>query len=327
MPKRTIIAVLLSGALCAAALHAQGTLFYLELQAVGAYSTASDRFELFSLMPDDVMQKPSIGFDLVRRFSGKGGDLGVLAVQARLAYDQEGDHPLEPQLYNAYFRLKAKPFNIWAGHSRPALGISSVLDSHALLLPAPPMLGYGFDRDWGVGLERDYAWGGAALSLTAGSGMPLYFKGNYLAAARVFKGVLARDNYSLGLSLSYGKILDTMGYALEDPEPFGWSSVSVDLSHAWRNLENRAEILIGGRDGDETFLLFWRAGLAFLEEGRLKIEAQPALMRAMGEWTYSLGSGLTYLFNADLAGRFMVLYDSERRDARFVAQLYFYKGL
>jgi hypothetical protein len=118
-----------------------------------------------------------------------------------------------------------------------------------------------------------------------------------------------------------------MGYALEDPEPFGWSSVSVDLSHAWRNLENRAEILLGRRDGDETFLLFWRAGLAFLEEGRLKIEAQPALMRAMGEWTCSLGSGLTYLFNADLAGRFMVLYDSERRDARFVAQLYFYKSL
>ncbi len=42
---------------------------------------------------------------------------------------------------------------------------------------------------------------------------------------------------------------------------------------------------------------------------------------------FSLGSGLTYLFNADLAGRFMALYDSERRGARFVLQLYYYKGL
>jgi hypothetical protein len=327
MSKRSTLAVILFGALSAGPLRAQGTLFYLELQAVGAYSTASDRFELFSIMADDVMQKPSLGFDLVQRFSGKGRDIGLLAVQARLAYDQEGDHPLEPQLYNAFFRLKAKPFNIWAGHSRPALGISSVLDSHALLLPAPPMLGFGFDRDWGIGLDRDFAWGGAAISLTAGSGMPLYFKGNYLAAARVFKGVLARDNYSLGLSLSYGRILETMGYTLEDPEPFGWSSVGVDVSHAWRNLENRAEILLGRRDGEETFLFFWRAGLAFLDEGRLKVEAQPAVMRAMGAWKYSLGSGLTYLINADLAGRFMVLYDSERRDARFAVQLYYSKGL
>ncbi|MCK7470484.1 MAG: hypothetical protein MZU95_06595 [Desulfomicrobium escambiense] len=82
---------------------------------------------------------------------GRTRDIGVLAVQARLAYDQEGEHKLEPQLYNAYFRLKTKFAGIWIGHSRPALGLSSVLDGHALLLPAPAMLGYGFDRDWGSG--------------------------------------------------------------------------------------------------------------------------------------------------------------------------------
>jgi hypothetical protein len=324
--KKLIIPILLFGAL-AAGLRAQSSLFFLELQAVGAYSSASRSFELFSLAPDEVMQKPTVGFDFVQRISGKSRDYGVLAVQARLAYDEKGDHRLQPQLYNAFFRLKAGFADIWAGHSRPALGLSYVLDSHALLLPAPAMLGYGFDRDWGVGIERDFSWGGAAVSLTAGSGMPLYFKGNFLAAARVFKGVLARDNYSLGLSLAHGNILETMGYTLVDPEPFSWSSASVDAAYMWRNFEHRAEILLGRRDGAGMFLLFWRSGMALLDEGRLKAEVQPVLMRSAGAWDYSLGSGLTYLLNADLAGRFMVLYDHGRRDARFVIQLYYYKRL
>jgi hypothetical protein len=324
--RRLAAGALLLGAL-AGGLLAQRSLFYLEIQAVGAYASASDRFELFSLMAEDVMQKPGIGFDFVQRLSSRTGDIGVLSVQARLAYDQYGDHKLQPQLYNAYLRLKPRFANIWVGHNRPALGLSSALDSHALLLPAPSMLGYGFDRDWGVGLERDFDWGGAAASLTTGSGMPLYFKGNYLAAARVFKGVPARDNYSVGLSFARGNILETMGYTLVDPEPVGWTSAGVDASYVWRNFENRAEVLVGRRAGAGTFLLFWRSGLSLLEEGRLKVEAQPVLMRQMGSWSYLLASGLTYLFNADLAGRFMVLYDRERRDARFAVQLYYYKRL
>jgi hypothetical protein len=311
----------------AVGLHAQGTLLFFEAQAVGGYSTASSSYELFSLMPADVMQKPSVGFDLVQRFSGKSRDIGVLAVQARLAYAEEGEPKVEPQLYNAYFRWKAGFADLWAGHNRPALGLSSVLDSHALLLPAPAMLGYGFDRDWGLGIGRDFRWGGAAASLTAGSGMPLYLKGNFLAAARVSKGVLARDNYTLGLSLAHGNILETMGYTLIEPEPFSWSAASLDATYLWRNVENRAEVLLGRRDGAGTLLLFWRAGLALLGESRLKLEVQPALMKNAGAWDYSLGSGLTYLLNADLAGRFMALYDHARRDARFVVQLYFYKRI
>jgi hypothetical protein len=250
-----------------------------------------------------------------------------VAVQARLIYDQKGDHKLQPQLYNAYLRLKPRFANFWVGHNRPALGLSSVLDNHALILPDPSMLGYSFDRDWGLGLDKDFSWGGVAASLTTGSGMPLYLKGNYLAAARVFEGVLARDNYSVGLSLARGNILETMGYTLVDPEPFDWTSLSLDVSHVWRNLENRAEMLVGRRDGAGMFLLFWRSGLSLLEEGRLKVEAEPVLTRRAGAWNYSLGSGLTYLFNADLAGRFMVFYDHERRDTRLAVQLYYYKRL
>ena len=118
-----------------------------------------------------------------------------------------------------------------------------------------------------------------------------------------------------------------MGYTLADPDPAAWTAAGLDWSFAWRNLESRAEILVGRRGGAGTFLAFWRPGLSLLEEGRLKIELQPALMRRAGDWDYSLGSGLTYLFNADLAGRFMVLRDSAGPGMRFVVQLYYYKRL
>ena len=313
--------------LAAAPLAAQSTLFYLELQGVAAYSTAAKAVQFYSRSPDDVMQKPSAGFDLVYRVSGKAKDIGVLAVQARLAYDQEGDHRFEFQLYNAYFRYKAGFADLWAGHSRPALGLDYALDSHALLFPGPAMLGYGFDRDWGVGLQRDFSWGGAAASLTTGSGMPLYFKGNYLAALRVSAGVLARDNFSVGASLAYGDILDTMGNHLMDPEPFGFTAVAADATYLWRNVENRFEVLGGRKDGQDILLLFWRAGLNLLEEGRLKLEVQPALMENGGEWTYELGGGVTYQLTADLAARSLIQYDRAQRDARFVLQIYYYKGL
>jgi hypothetical protein len=305
----------------------QSTLFYVELQGVAAYSTAAKAVQLYSRSPDDVMQKPSAGFDFVYRVSGKAKDIGVLAVQARLAYNQEGDHHLEFQLYNAYFRYKAGFADLWAGHSRPALGLDYALDSHALLLASPAMMGYGFDRDWGVGLQRDFSWGNAAATLTTGSGMPLYFKGNYLAALRVSGGVPARDNFSLGASLATGDILDTMGNHLMDPEPLRFSAVAADATYLWRNLENRVEVLGGRKDGQDIILLFWRAGLNLLEEGRLKLEAQPAVMKSGGEWTYELAGGATYQLTADLAARSLIQYDRARRDARFVLQIYYYKGL
>jgi hypothetical protein len=326
MNKRVLVA-LVFGALAAAGLRSQSTLFFFEFQLVGGYSTAGKTFEFFSLTPEEAMQRPSLGFDLVKRVSGKTKDIGVLAVQARLASSGESPLKLEPQLYNAFFRYKAGFADIWVGHNRPALGLSYTLDPHAILLPIPAMLGFGYDRDWGVGLHRDFSWGNAAASLTTGSGMPLYFLGNFLASARVSYGVLTRDNYSFGFSVARGNVLETMGYTLLEEEPASWRSASLDASYNWRNFEARVELLYGRREGEDVALLFYRAGWNFLEEGRLKFEVQPALFREAGRWEYKLGTGLTYLFDADLTGRFMVLYDLGRRDARFVVQLYYYKGL
>jgi len=43
-------------------------------------------------------------------------------------------------------------------------------------------------------MYRDFSWGDASASVTTGTGMPIYFKGNYMTAARVSYGVQSRDN-------------------------------------------------------------------------------------------------------------------------------------
>jgi len=326
MSKKALAWALLAWA-STAGLAAQSRLFYLELQGVAGWSTADRRLIFHSMSADEVMQKSSLGFDYVLKLSGRTRDIGTLAVQARLAFDPDGSPEAEVQLYNAYFRYKAGFADIWAGHSRPALGLSASLDSHALILPTLAMLGYGFDRDWGAGLSRDFSWGNAAFSLTAGSGMPLRLNGNYLFAARVSKGVLVRDNYSAGLSLASGNVLEVMGYHLMSDDPVSFRGVSADFAHLWNNWENRAEVFIGSRAGRSILAIFWRLGLNLLEEGRLKLEGQPVLMKTGPDWETLLSGGVTYQAGADLALRAMVQRDSGPRDTRFVLQVYYYKAL
>lgn len=324
--KKPVLFILAFGAL-AAGLRGQASLFFLEAQAVAAYSSAAGRLQPFSLAADDVMQKPSLGFDYVKKISGRTRDVGTLAIQARAAYDEGRTSRVELQLYNAYFKLKAGFADAWAGHSRPALGLASVLDSHALLLPTLAMMGYGFDRDWGAGLSRDFSWGQAAASVTAGSGMGLRLDGNVLVAARISGGVLDRDNFSLGLSAAAGDVLETMGYKLMEGGPVPFRCLSLDGSHRWRNLETRAEILAGEKNGRDVLALFGRLGVLFLDEGRLRVDFQPVALRAAGEWETRLAAGLSYQATADLALRGLVLRDSGRRDTRVVLQVYFYKPL
>jgi hypothetical protein len=302
-------------------------LFFLEAQGIAGYSTALKKAVFFSMSQLEAMQKPSLGFDYVQRFSGESGDFAVLAVQARLAVNAEGEKTLEPQLYNAYLKIKTRAADIWVGHNRPKFGLASSLDSHAQLLQPLSMNGFGFDRDWGIGLERDYAWGNAGISLTTGSGMPLTFKGNYFLAGRFSRGILNQDNYSVGFSAGYGKVLDVMGYHLMSDEPMEFSMAGLDFTWLRNNLEHRLEFLGGGLNGQGVFALFWRTGLGLLEESRLKLEAQPVIVFARQKTQIQFTVGATYLATADWTLRAMVQVDKDTKDARFVIQAYFYKGI
>ncbi len=327
MSKKVFLLALLTLGAAAAPLFASSYLFFFEAQGIAGYSSAAKKAVFYSMNLMETMQKPSLGFDYVQRFSGEAGDVAILAVQGRLAFNSEGDKTIEPQLYNAFLKFKTRAADIWIGHNRPKFGLSSYFDSHAQLLQPLAMNGFGFDRDWGVGVERDTAWGNAGLSLTTGSGMPLHFNGNFFLAARVSKGVLNRENYNIGFSAGYGKILDVMGYHLMSDEPMESALAGLDATWLWNNVENRIELIGGKKSGQDAYALFWRAGVNLLEEGRLKLEVQPVVFRTMGMTQVQFAVGATYLAHPDWTLRIMYMYDREIKDSRIIFQVYYYKGI
>ncbi len=324
--KGALLAFLALGMTPAFALPSSYLLFF-EAQMVAGVETASKKIFFYSHDSMESMQKPSLGFDLVQRFSGETGDFAILAIQARLAFNMEDGQILEPQLYNAYLKLKTPAGGIWIGHNRPKFGLASSLDSHALLLQPLSMYGFGFDRDWGMGVEQDFAWGNAGLSATAGSGMALRLGDSYLLAARTSFGVLERDNLCFGFSAGYGRTWEVMGSHILSSEPARFALAGLDLTWLWNNWENRAEFIAGDRAGSSAAAFFWRLGLGLLEEGRLKLEAQPVIYKAGRETRAEFAVGITYRANADWTFRMMIQRDRERQDSRLVFQAYYYQGI
>lgn len=325
--RRALLAALIALAAGPGRAEAGNAVFFLELQAIAAYARPAAEIVFYSHDRQAAMQRPSLGFDALLRIPGRGADRGVAALQVRLAYDADRPTKAEIQVYNAFVKLKLGFADVWAGHNRPALGLASVLDSHAELLQPLTMRGVGFDRDWGLGLSRDFAWGSGQLSLTAGSGMSLQLDGNYLAAGRVAWGVLDRDNYAIGVSAAAGRTLDAMGVHIMPSDPAPFRCVSLDASALWRRLESRLEVAAGRSRGEPLFAFFWRGSLRMLDEDRLRLEAQPVYVRSERVRGWELGGGLSYRVNADLTVRSMAVWDRARNDRRFVVQAYFYKAL
>ncbi|MCX6563716.1 MAG: hypothetical protein NTU60_08935 [Candidatus Aminicenantes bacterium] len=324
--KSALLAFLMLGA-GANALLASSYLFYLEAQGVAGWSSAAKKAVFFSMSREEVMQKPGLGFDFVQRFSGASGDFAVLAIQGRLSVNAEGGKTLEPQIYNAYLKMKTGLADFWIGHNKPKFGLSDVLDNHATLLQPLSMMGFGFDRDWGAGVERDTAWGSAGLSLTTGSGMALKTGGNYFLAGRISKGVLGQDNFSGGFSAALGRIYDVAGYERISETPMKFLMAGVDLTWRRDNWEHNFEVMAGSRDERGAAAVFWRTGLGLLEESRLKLEAQPVFMVMQGSAQFQFAVGATYLAHPDWTLRTMVAYDSELKDTKVLFQIYYYKGI
>jgi hypothetical protein len=205
--------------------------------------------------------------------------------------------------------------------------LSSYFDSHGLLLRTLAIQGFGYDRDWGVGLYKDFSWGDVSASVTTGTGMPVYMKGNYMTAARVSYGVQSQDNYNAGFSLGYGRTLDTMGYELRDPEPRQMTLAAADLTILRDNLEHRFDLYAGKWLDEDTYALFYRFGVNFFPEGQLKVEAQPTYWKFGEEENYQLSLCLSSQATSDLTVRLGYTYDRNADDNRVLLQLYYYRPL
>jgi hypothetical protein len=216
---------------------------------------------------------------------------------------------------------------VWIGHNRPAFGLSAYLDSHALLLRTLAIQGFGYDRDWGGGIYKDFSWGDVAASFTTGSGMPVYFRGNYMAAARASYGVLNQDNMNLGFSLGYGRTLETMGYELIDGDPREMLLAGADLTILRNNFEHRFDLLAGKWLDNETYALFYRFGVNLFQEGQLKIEAQPAYWKFGGDEDYQLSLCFSNQVTSNVTVRLGYTYDHASDDNRVLLQLYYYRPI
>ena len=318
-------------------------LLYFEAQGVAGYSSEVRRPIYYSQNPDAEMQKPSVGFDYLQRIAGEKGDIATFALQGRLALTEnnpegtdfgsrENRHAYkgEFQVYNAFVKVKTPLSYLWVGHNRPAFGLSSYFDSHGLILRTLAIQGFGYDRDWGAGLYRDFSWGDVSASLTTGTGMPLFVdgslatEGNYMTAARISYGVQSQDNFNLGFSLGYGETMDTMGYQFRDPEPLAMRLAGVDLTILRDNLEHRFDLYAGRWLDRDTVAVSYRFGINLDAENRFKIEAQPTYWKFGEEYNYEAALCFSTLVTADLTARLAYTYDHNRDDHRFLLQLYYY---
>ena len=314
----------------AGAARASSQILLFEAQGIAGWSSAREQAIFYSMTPREIMQKPTVGFDYLGRLSGESGDWLASALQMRLAYNEapeEGDPRLEIQIYNAYLKYKGGFADLWVGHNRPALGLGAYFDSHGLLLRTLAMQNFGFDRDWGGGLYRETEWGELAASVTTGTGAPLRFNGNRLAAGRVGYGVVNRDNYTVGLSVAGGETLETMGNAVLESEPADLSLIALDAALLRDNIEHRLEVALGRLWGEDAWAVFYRFGILLDGEGRWRVEAQPEYLRIGEEKGFQGDLCLSVIVTADLTLRLLYSYNEIEDDHRVVLQAYYYRQL
>jgi hypothetical protein len=301
---------------------ASDSLLFLEAQAVAGYSFNENKIIYHSAGAMDAMQKNSVGFDFIKKFSSETKDIASAALQMRLAYDKD-ENKLQLQIYNAYIKAKTAFADIWAGHNRIAFGLPSYWDTHGDLLQPLPMYGFGYDRDWGAGFNKYLQNGDLQFALTSGTGMGFKTEGNWLITSRISNGVLNYDNYNIAASFMGGEILDTMGYKIMDYNPKSIILAGFDGAYNHCNIEHKAEINVGGKNEKTAFAAFYRLSINFMEENALKFEAQSVYTKLESEDNFALAGGLTYRLNSYLSARTMYEWRHKPAERRIITQLYY----
>ncbi|MDR0645433.1 MAG: hypothetical protein LBG46_00100 [Elusimicrobiota bacterium] len=308
------------------AAYAADSLFFLEAQTVAGYSFKEDKIIYRSAHSQYVMQKNSVGFDYIKKFSPQTTDIASAALQMRMTYNEE-ENKLQLQVYNAFLKAKTDLADIWAGHNRIAFGLASYWDTHGDLLQPLPMYGFGCDRDWGVGFNKYLQNGDLQFALTSATGMGLEAKGNWLITSRISKGVLNYDNYNIAASFMGGRTLEAMGYKIMDYHLKNIILAGLDGAYNHGTIEHKAEINIGRKNEKTAFAAFYRLSINFMEESALKLEGQSVYAKLESEDNFALAGGLTYRLNSYLSARSMYEWQYKPAERKIITQLYYYFAL
>ncbi|PKN78720.1 MAG: hypothetical protein CVU48_07540 [Candidatus Cloacimonetes bacterium HGW-Cloacimonetes-1] len=308
--------------------YASRYLLFAEAQGVAGYSSETEDLIYYSHHQHAVMQKPSLGFDYIQRLGSVSKDYAVLAVQARLAYDNTKDSNLEPQLYNAYLKLKLPYTDLWIGHNKPAMGLNSYLDNHATLTSDLSMVGFGFDRDWGTGIETDLQHWNFKLSATTGSGMALKTDGSYLLATRVARGDLKKENYTVGVTALKGKVLESMGYQImHNNTKHTEAMIGFDLGYRYLNYELKADLLGGSFYHQDAYAGLLRATWYPGSEDRTAIEPQIMLYQMVGDTSRDYSVSVSHIISPEFSVKAMYDYSQSKDASKLVLQVYYYHNL
>ncbi len=322
--------------------YAAQSQFNYELSLLGGY----DGGEAVYTVPG---QRPGIGFEYYRVFSGEYGDVARMDLQARVTADPEGrfespyivtpfygndDLPLPAvwlELHNAYvhFKLNQGRNDLWLGHRDVPFGLEPKLDTHSSLLQTIAIDSIGFKKDWGGGVIGRFEHWDYGVSFGLGSGMPIAYSGNWLAAGRV--GILDpdRSDIAFGISGLYGEILPTMGLMVMPVDATEKALGGFDISLREGRFIALAETLYG-KVGDKRVSGAWvRLGADFPDWRWLTANVQGSVFNrdiGAGNTVYKGGAEINLKYNAaiTLSGGYLYSDDNGATEHKVLAHFYYF---
>lgn len=203
----------------------------------------------------------AVGVDLLKVFSNKDGDWGVLTMQNYLTridninppnqtqFDDRHDFELVYRIFNFNYTGagRGKP-NFRIGHFELPFGLEHVNNTNGTIRDFTHLLNFGLDTDWGVSLNGATSGIEYEVGLTRGSGNNFRRRDDpFIIAGRV--GTPRDDTVALGVSALHGEVLQF--------GPLGGTSrrtrVGIDGTWSDEKFVWLGELSAGFQDNDRAY--------------------------------------------------------------------------
>jgi hypothetical protein len=310
------------------------SLFYKELNLIGGYSSRDHWVGRSQELVN------SAGFEDYRKFSNDYGDYLTTDLQVRVGYDslKNAEDGWGLELHNAWLLYKLNSASkIRLGHFDPAFGLEPQLDTHGTLLQTLADQDIGFKKDWGAGIEGAVADLDYKTALQLGSGMSIYRKdGNYLLSSRV--GSPKTQNLQYGISLLYGKVLETAGMrtwprdGLLADQAVLKKRIGLDSQYLLGAYLFKGEVAYG--KNDKLDVLGYLGEVDYTLPGRQNLEFELQYQSWINDLAGSssddstLTAGVSYKLSQDTTLRAAFSHDlnmsGQKEENKFLVQFYFF---